>query len=244
MPADDRAPSIQYYPRDWMADPAVQALSWDERGRFHWAWSSSLLTDRPGIAAEDQWRRWMGYSEDEWPAHREAHRACFRVRRDGVWVQARTVAEREAQKNRREKSRKGAATTNDKRWGKVGERRLDESLRVSPASASASALESTHDPIGTLCLNAAPSPNGNGHPTPGPTAACLARCKKRFTNLDLPVIEMKMLAAHAIHPYKSLDRAMVGWCKKADENGWDAKPATPRITPDEWVRRKEAGESF
>lgn len=53
------------------------------------------------------------------------------------------------------------------------------------------------------------------------SAATLARCKKRFPNLDLALIEAKLLAYHQQHPYRSLDRALVNWCLKAEENGWD-----------------------
>jgi uncharacterized protein YdaU (DUF1376 family) len=82
-----------------------------------------------------------------------------------------------------------------------------------------------------------PSKNG------GVTAACLARLRSRFPNLDLPVIEAKMLAAHAQHAYRSLDRAMVNWCKKAENEGWDAARTDARISPEEWARQEEAREA-
>jgi hypothetical protein len=64
-------------------------------------------------------------------------------------------------------------------------------------------------------LKEEPSQNG------GVTAACLARLRSRFPKLDLPVIEAKMLAEHTLHPFRSLDRAMVGWCKAAERRGID-----------------------
>lgn len=63
------------------------------------------------------------------------------------------------------------------------------------------------------------------------TAACLGRLRARFPALDIEVIEAKMLAHHETHPYKSLDRALIGWCKIAEERGMDAK-SKPHVS--EW----------
>lgn len=147
MPRSDRAPSFQFYPGDFLSDPAVAAMSFDERGRFWWALCWSWQTDRPGEGSEMLWRDWCGYSEDEWPAHRAALARAFAIRPDGVWVQKRTVEVRKAQLERQRRAREGASATNEKRWGKVAERSTKRSdsdrskgrSRVSPASASASA---------------------------------------------------------------------------------------------------------
>ena len=146
MPAKDRPPSFQFYPRDWMADPAVQGMTWDQRGRYFWALCCSRLTDRPGIAAEDQWRRWMAYSDDEWPVHQPAIAPAFRVRGDGAWAQSRTVEDRREQAARHRRATAGA----DARWRKTKQLKASEAsppayagiMRADgPASASASALE-------------------------------------------------------------------------------------------------------
>lgn len=95
--ARDRAPSFQFYPRDFMADPAVQAMTWDQRGRYVWALSCSWLTDAPGVATEDQWREWMRFTKRQWEGQRERFAACFDT--DGnVWTQKRLKQSREEQR--------------------------------------------------------------------------------------------------------------------------------------------------
>jgi hypothetical protein len=76
----------------------------------------------------------------------------------------------------------------------------------------------------------------------GVTAAGLARCRNRFPDLDIPLIEAKMLAEHAQHPYRNLDRALLGWCKKAEVNGWDRRPGLEEDPGSGWAqeRRREA----
>lgn len=86
--AGNRAPAFQFYPRDFMADPAVQRLTWDQRGRYVWALCCSALTDTPGIAMESDWAAWMGYDAAEWHAVREAHSRCFKVAGER-WIQSR-----------------------------------------------------------------------------------------------------------------------------------------------------------
>jgi uncharacterized protein YdaU (DUF1376 family) len=159
----NRPPSFQFYFRDWMSDPVVQAMSWDQRGRFHWALCCSWCTDEPGVADETQWQEWMGYSDEEWVAVRPKIVRAFKFRRDGVMVQKRAVEEREAQRRRNLSARKGADATNVKRWGSVANDTISESLSVSPsfASASASAKESSLPPPTSCaepnCVRSTPS---------------------------------------------------------------------------------------
>ena len=119
MARTDRAPSFQFYPRDYLADSAVQAMSFDEQGRYIRALCFSWDTPTPGEALEDQWRRWMCYSEARWKAHREIMRAAFREGPEGVWLQHRMQVERSQQIDRRERAQEGAKQTNLKRWGGV-----------------------------------------------------------------------------------------------------------------------------
>ena len=117
MPANGRAPSFQFYPRDYMADPDVQALSWEQRGRYHWSLCCSAITETPGVAPESDWARWMGYEAGEWVAVRDLHARCFDTSREGVWVQQRMSDDRKAQERRYQQARKGARATNRARWG-------------------------------------------------------------------------------------------------------------------------------
>jgi uncharacterized protein YdaU (DUF1376 family) len=109
MGKPERPPSFQFYPRDFRADPAVEAMTFDQRGRYVWALCASWLTDTPGVASEDQWRRWLGYGPRKWSAHRSTFESCFDTSRKDAWVQKRMAAEREAQKDRFMQASKGGA---------------------------------------------------------------------------------------------------------------------------------------
>lgn len=137
--AKDRPPSYQWYPRDFRAEPAVDAMTFDQRGRYHWALDASWLTETYGVAPEDQWRQWMHYTPAEWEIARAVFLPCFKQVIGGVWIQARMQQERKAQIERRKPAQKGAAVTNEKRWGKVAQRQVSDRSTVTLASASASA---------------------------------------------------------------------------------------------------------
>jgi uncharacterized protein YdaU (DUF1376 family) len=96
----DHPGCFPFYYQDHLMDPNRSALSWEERARYDHAWMTSWGTSTPGVAPEDQWRRWMQYSEREWPRRREAFSRCFVVKSDGTWIQKRVRKERDAQKNR------------------------------------------------------------------------------------------------------------------------------------------------
>lgn len=73
-----RLPWIKLWAVDFMADPFVQALAWDKRGRFFWAVMCSWETDTPGYAPEEMWVIWMGYNDETWE---EAKRWFFGILR-------------------------------------------------------------------------------------------------------------------------------------------------------------------
>jgi uncharacterized protein YdaU (DUF1376 family) len=83
----------------WMSDPHVQVMNFEQRGRYHWALCCSWGTPTPGIASEDAWRTWMGYSGAEWAAHRGTFAPCFKARAGG-WVQERLRATAAAARRR------------------------------------------------------------------------------------------------------------------------------------------------
>ena len=158
--AKDTAPSFQFYPRDFMADPAVQAMPWDMRGRYVWALCCSSLSATPGKAPEDTFRQWMGYKPTRWPHVRALVAAAFQIEPDGTWIQKRLMQEREAQRLRYEESKRGgdersARMTPDERaesarkaanarWGMMpAEHALTTHPMRTPASASASASEAS-----------------------------------------------------------------------------------------------------
>lgn len=107
MPRHERPACTLFYWSDWLTDPAVRALSRDQRGAYMDVLAFTHQTDAPGVMTEDDVRAWGGYSTDEWPANRDALRRCFEVRSDGAWIQKRTVVERKRQTSRLENARKG-----------------------------------------------------------------------------------------------------------------------------------------
>lgn len=107
MSTNGRAPSSQFYWRDWLADPAVQSMSFEEQGRYIRVLAMTHQTDHPGVCKEEDIRRWACYEAEEWAGHREAFARAFRIRSDGTWIQKRTVEEREAQRRRFERAQEG-----------------------------------------------------------------------------------------------------------------------------------------
>ncbi len=89
MAGRDRPPSFQFYPRDFMGDPDVQALTWEQRGRYVWALCCSWMSESPGVATEDQWRVWMQYTPSQWTKNRGALAECFAQGEEGMWIQER-----------------------------------------------------------------------------------------------------------------------------------------------------------
>ena len=162
--AKDRPPSFQFYPRDFRADAAVEAMTFDQRGRYIWALCASWDTDTPGRATEDQWRRWMHYGADEWALARDSLVIAFHVEGD-MWVQKRMDCERAQQVERRNRARAGAEITNARRTLSDRIAHAKRPLGVSRASAPASAFasasatseESRTIPLASL---ASESPNG------------------------------------------------------------------------------------
>jgi uncharacterized protein YdaU (DUF1376 family) len=135
-------PSFQFYPRDWIVD--TRKLTRDQRCRYHDALCESWVSGSYGVAAEDQWRDWLDYTPEQWDLERSAFVRLFSVREDGQWVQKRMVEVREEQLRRYERSQAGAELTNQRRWGDrvaIGERSGGGRSAVTPASASAFALE-------------------------------------------------------------------------------------------------------
>ncbi len=99
-----------------MADPDVQSLTWDQRGRYVWALCCSHLSECPGVATESQWRQWMGYTAAQWNRNKDAMRRCFRVESD-KWVQERMLHERDEQRARYEAASEAGRKGSAARWG-------------------------------------------------------------------------------------------------------------------------------
>lgn len=77
----------------WLSDPAVQAMTYDERGRYVGVIAMLYRCPKPGRATEEQVRRWSRYDARSWKRHREVFAEAFKIQADGTWVQARVVRE-------------------------------------------------------------------------------------------------------------------------------------------------------
>ena len=101
MPAKDRPPSFQFYPREWIVD--TRHLTRDQRCRYHDALCESWLSESYGVAPEDQWRQWMGYPPSKWADVRDRF-ATFFASENGVWIQRKMREVRNVQQARFEQA--------------------------------------------------------------------------------------------------------------------------------------------
>ena len=130
MDRDSRPPSFQFYPRDFLSDPAVMAMRPAEVGAYIRLLCVAWLGDEPGVLPDDDdflsTASGMGAG---WPSSRPAVSRAFRVA-DGRWVQKRMVMEREAQVS----YRNGASSGGRRRMAQ-----LSDSERVAMAKSAADA---------------------------------------------------------------------------------------------------------
>lgn len=102
MPKDAQAAPRWYRwsPSDFRSDPAVYAMSREQRWLYRDALDSAWLACSGGVGTEAQWRGWFGLSESAWAENREAFMAAFEIaqqeRFDGsgvFWTQRRLAEE-------------------------------------------------------------------------------------------------------------------------------------------------------
>ena len=144
MPAKDRPPSFQFYPKDYLSDSVVAAMTPEERGGYVHLLCHAFGQPEVGILPDDdEVLARLSDLRDRWPACRSAIRPAFRsASRSGVAVliQKRMVEDRESQKNRYERAAEGARITNEARWGKVAVRPDSDPtasrIAVTPSSSS------------------------------------------------------------------------------------------------------------
>ena len=116
--AGRRLPWFKMWTRDMMADPTVQRLTWEQRGRYVWALMCSWETERPGIAMEDTWAEWMGYKSAEDDAFDE-YRSLFKTHPgygDYVLVQSKLSKEFEISRAERAKHSIAGRSGAEARW--------------------------------------------------------------------------------------------------------------------------------
>lgn len=113
-----------FYPEDYLNDPAVMAMAADSEGCYIRLLARSWKSPTPGRIPLDLVPEMAGLhriAPDRLPTVTRQVGAAFEV--DGCsWVQKRMVAEYEAAVGRTEARHRGAATTNQKRWGSLTDR--------------------------------------------------------------------------------------------------------------------------
>lgn len=130
--AKDRPPSFQFYPADFVSDPAVMAMTLEARGAYITLLCAAWNQPETGtLPDDDEWLSRTSGANGRWPAIRDQVRAAFR-QGPGVLVQRRMQQERESQKRRYEQAKSGARKTNEaKRLARIAGR-----TAVAPSSSS------------------------------------------------------------------------------------------------------------
>lgn len=113
--AKDRAPSFQFYPRDFVSSQAVTLMTPEERGGYIMLLCHAWESEETGVLPDDDalLARLSGLGR-RWAKCREGICRAFRVG-GGRWTQGRMVEEREKQIERYERAAHGARLTNAKR---------------------------------------------------------------------------------------------------------------------------------
>lgn len=206
MPANKRCRSFDFNPSDFMNDTNVIVMGLESRGVYIGLLCAAWDMDHPGVlpAQDEALARLARCTPEEWHRSKHAVSRCFDTS-DGRWIQRRMVREHEAQTRRVKRRSTSGKLGNQVRWHQQDKSHCD------PIAIPSSLLPSFPPK----------EKEKQERPTIGPSSRCLARLKIRFPDLDLPVIEAKMLARHSVNPYKNLDRAMIDWCKIAESKGWD-----------------------
>jgi len=113
-------PWAKFWWKDWLADPKLNRLTLEQRGRFMDVFASTHGTDTPGVMDEEDVRTWAGYSVKEWTEVRDLFARVFSLkRRRNKWVLEAVLrdyeASVEAAKLRREVAMAGVAARKNRK---------------------------------------------------------------------------------------------------------------------------------
>jgi hypothetical protein len=108
-----RAPAFQFYPKQWLGDDKVMAMSWDARAMHMHLICIAWQQDPPCTLPDDDLmiRRWLG-NPKKWEDLRNQIFAAWKMV-DGRWIQKGLLEQFERQTGYRESRKKGS----DARWG-------------------------------------------------------------------------------------------------------------------------------
>jgi uncharacterized protein YdaU (DUF1376 family) len=139
MPRVKKAPAYQWYPRDYMADPVVQAMNLEQEGAYRRLMDICWLEQGLPTDVEDLWPLSKASSRDRflehiWPVVGRK----FQLRR-GKYQHKRLDRERAKQAKNRRKRQLAAQT----RWNKVRSKRDAHASGVHSLSSSSSTAFTT-----------------------------------------------------------------------------------------------------
>jgi uncharacterized protein YdaU (DUF1376 family) len=173
MPATDRPPSFQFYPRDFLSDAAVRRMNAAARGAYITLLCTSWLEEEPGVIQDNDelLASMAGVTPREWKKLREAIARAF-VISDGWWRQKRMILERDTQRMRMQTASEAGSKGAAKRWGAhsnpigsaIATPMPGQCDSMTPSSASALTPESNPHPTASAvpAPEAAPSRAGGG----------------------------------------------------------------------------------
>lgn len=119
--AKDRAPSFQFYPRDFVSSSAVTRMTPEERGGYIMLLCHAWDSDEPGVLPDDDaaLSALSGLGK-RWAKCRPSIERAFTIE-DGQWKQERMIGEREAQAERFRRASEAGRKANVTRWGERSE---------------------------------------------------------------------------------------------------------------------------
>lgn len=245
-------PWYRWSPRDFLADPTVASMEREQRWRYREALDFSWLSQTPGIAIEDQWRKWLGYTPEQWSTAREAFICAFEVN-EPHWIQKR-LADEHAHATLKSNSARlsGLARQSANAQRPVSERSADAQRTLAYAIESKknqSKIEAKREPenltLSSPAATLALSLNGSEPDSPeflsfpcvgtGPkayriTEAGVLRLAELFPGPDVRQSLRNALAWILANPAKrktarGMDRFIASWLTRDQESG-----RTPRAT--------------
>lgn len=141
--APEKAPAFQFYPKDFLSDPRVMAMSLEQRGAYITllclCWTETTLPMDVESLSRMLHCSPTAFTKRIWPALQ----ACFQVADDG-FRQKRLDEERDKQSAYRQSQKDRA----DKRWHKSGNAvalPAQSQRNALPSSSSSSSVEHTED---------------------------------------------------------------------------------------------------
>jgi uncharacterized protein YdaU (DUF1376 family) len=157
--AKEEAPAFQYYPRDYLSDSKVRAMSYKERG-IYWELVSMLWCERVLPAKTDQLARILGLPHREFQRHWPAISACFRVVGENI-EHGRLELERRKQQRFKDCQIEAGKRGAEKRYGKG--RHSDPIATLPPRNGVAiGSLQAAYSSSSSSSSSVPPNPQGGG----------------------------------------------------------------------------------